>query len=75
MHGLDKNGQLYKVNFFEFQRYEDIIRLSSDAGYDADSFEEYLEIKGDNDHSKLIEMLDDVNDTSKPIEETFCQMV
>ena len=28
MHGLDKNGQLYKVNFFEFQRYEDIIRLS-----------------------------------------------
>ena len=24
MHGLDKNGQLYKVNFFEFQRYEDI---------------------------------------------------
>ena len=73
MHGLDKNGQLYKVNFFEFQRYEDIIRLSSDAGYDADSFEEYLEIKGDNDHSKLIEMLDDVNDTSKPIEETFAK--
>lgn len=69
-HGLDKNGQLYKVNFFEFYRYEDVIMLKSDADYDAEVFEEYLEIKGDDDHSKLIAMLEDVNDYSIPIEET-----
>mgnify|MGYP000249539576 CR=1 FL=1 len=25
-HGLDSNGQLYKINSFEFYRYEDIIK-------------------------------------------------
>lgn len=29
-HGLDENGQLYKVNFFEFLRYGDVIRLKTD---------------------------------------------
>ncbi len=68
-HGLDKNGQLYKINFFEFLRYEDVIMLKSDADYDIAAFEELLEIKGDDDHSKLIAMLEDVNDTTIPIEE------
>ena len=69
-HGLDKNGQLYKIEFFEFRRYEDAIRLATDPAYDLKKFEDYLEVKGDNDHSKLIAMLEDVNDYSKPIEET-----
>lgn len=68
-HGLDKNGQLYKINFFEFYRYEDVIMLKNDADYDDKAFEELLEIKGDDDHSKLIAMLDDVNNYSVPIEE------
>ena len=68
-HGLDKNGQLYKINFFEFYRYEDVIMLKNDADYDEKAFEELLEIKGDDDHSKLIAMLDDVNNYSVPIEE------
>ena len=68
-HGLDKNGQLYKINFFEFYRYEDAIMLKNDADYDEKAFEELLEIKGDDDHSKLIAMLDDVNNYSVPIEE------
>lgn len=72
-HGLDKNGQLYKVNFFEFHRYEDIIMLKSDADYEEEAFEELLEIKGDDDHSKLIAMLEDVNDTSIPIEEVVAK--
>ncbi len=67
-HGLDKNGQLYKINYFEFYRYEDVIKLTSDPDYDEDAFEEYLEIKGDTDHSKLIAMLDDLNDYTIPIE-------
>lgn len=68
-HGLDKNGHLYKVNFFEFFRYEDVIKLKTDPTYDEKKFEEYLEIKGDDDHTKLIEMLERVNDVSQPIDE------
>lgn len=70
-HGLDKNGQLYKLNFFEFFKYEDVIKLTSDPGYDVTAFEELLEIKGDTDHYKLIKMLDDLNDESMPIEEVI----
>ena len=67
-HGLDRAGNLYKINFFEFYRYEDVIRLATDGRYDQKAFEEYLEIKGNDDHSKLIAMLEDVNDYGIPIE-------
>lgn len=33
-HGVDPNGQLYKINSFEFYRYEDVIRLTTDPAYD-----------------------------------------
>lgn len=33
-HGLDKNGHLYKINLFEFFRYEDVIRMADDPLYD-----------------------------------------
>ena len=45
-HGLDNNGHMYKIEFFEFMRYEDAIKLATDPTYDADRFEDYLEIKG-----------------------------
>jgi len=67
-HGLDKKGHLYKVNFCEFYRYEDTIVLKDDPAYDLAAFEELLEIKGDDDHTKLIRMLERVNDYSIPIE-------
>ena len=67
-HGLDKRGHLYKVNFCEFYRYEDVIVLKNDPAYDLTAFEQILEIKGDDDHSKLIGMLERVNDYSIPIE-------
>ena len=70
-HGLDKNGQLYKVNFFEFYRNEDVIRLTIDPGYDQTAFEQMLEIKGSSDHSKLIEMLDVLNDESQSMDEVL----
>ncbi|RGY03193.1 spore coat protein CotH [Blautia sp. OF03-15BH] len=66
-HGLDFNGQLYKVNSFEFYRYEDVIKKEDEAGYDQRAFEERLEIKGSSDHRKLIRMLEAVNDYSKPV--------
>ena len=53
-HGVDPNGQLYKINSFEFYRHEDVIRLTSDPAYDQTAFEKLLEIKGNSDHSKLI---------------------
>ena len=61
-HGVDPNGQLYKINSFEFYRHEDVIRLTSDPAYDQTAFEKLLEIKGNSDHSKLIKMLDTLND-------------
>lgn len=67
-HGLDKNGQLYKINFFEFFQYGDAIRLKTDPEYDVKAFEEYLEIKGNDDHAKLIAMLSAVNDYSVSVE-------
>lgn len=70
-HGLDENGQLYKANMFEFMRYHDAIKESTDPDYDKTRFEEVLEIKGSDDHSKLIAMLDDLNNYSIPIETTF----
>ena len=68
-HGLDNRGHLYKVNFCEFYRYEDTIVLKDDPRYDLKKFEEILEIKGDDDHTKLINMLEKVNDYSIPIEQ------
>lgn len=70
-HGLDKNGHLYKINFFEFQRYEDVIKMADDPTYDQKAFEERIEIKGDDDHSKLIEMLEAVNDYTIPADEVL----
>lgn len=67
-HGLNPEAQLYKVNFFEFYRYEDSIKLTSDPTYDQSVFEYYLEIKGDSDHTKLIQMLADLNDDSQSME-------
>lgn len=63
-HGLDRYGQLYKVNEFEFYRDEDFIRLETDPDFDQKAFEHLLEIKGDHDHSKLIRMLEEINDYS-----------
>ena len=70
-HGLSKFGDLYKVNFFEFYRYEDVIMDRSDPRYDQAAFEFYLEPKTNNNHKKLIEMLDALNDVSIPIEYLF----
>ena len=67
-HGLDKRGHLYKINFCEFYRYPEQIKLKSDPTYDVKAFEELLEIKGDDDHQKLISMLDRLNNYTIPIE-------
>ncbi|WP_138753875.1 exopolysaccharide Pel transporter PelG [Paenibacillus sinopodophylli] len=70
-HWLDPYGQLYKVTFFEFQRYANLIKSQSDPDYDKAAFETILEIKGREEHDKLIEMLDDLNNMNKPIDEVI----
>lgn len=67
-HGLDNNGYLYKINFFEWFQYDEL-KLVSDPEYDEKAFEEYLEIKGNSDNSKLLELLEEVNNYAIPIEE------
>ncbi len=70
-HLLDPNGHLYKATFFEFLRNPDQIRMADDPLYDEKAFEKILEIKGNNDHAKLIQMLEDVNNKNLPIEQIF----
>ncbi|AZN39576.1 exopolysaccharide Pel transporter PelG [Paenibacillus albus] len=70
-HWLDPYGQLYKIAFFEFFRYPDILKSKTDPTYDKKAFETHLEIKGREDHDKLLAMLDDVNNMSIPIDEVI----
>ncbi len=68
---FDPSGQLYKAASFDFGRYPDQIRLVDDPLFDESLFSTRLEIKGNMDNSKLIQMLDDVNNPEIPIEATF----
>lgn len=68
-HGLDRRGHLYKINFFEWDAYEAVMKLPDDPEYDVDAFEDYIEIKGDDDHRKLQEVLLKLQDYATPIEE------
>ena len=70
-HLFDPNGYLYKVTFFEFNRYPEQIRSQTDENYDREAFESILEIKGREEHDKLINMLNDVNDYEIPINEVI----
>ncbi|WP_368156277.1 CotH kinase family protein [Collinsella aerofaciens] len=70
-HGLDKSGHLYKVNSFDFHRFEDTIKLTDDPDYNQTAFEGMLEIKGDSDHTKLIEMLHALNDDTQKIDDVL----
>ncbi len=69
-HGLDANGSLYKATSFEFHEY-DALKNVDDPSYDKTAFEEILEIREGNDHSKLIQMLKDVNDMNIDFEVSF----
>ena len=70
-HWLDPNGYLYKVNFFEFHRYPELIKSHTDPTYDKKQFETILEVKGREEHDKLIAMLEDVNNKALPIEDVI----
>ncbi|WP_432402838.1 CotH kinase family protein [Wukongibacter sp. M2B1] len=68
-HNLDPKGQFYKIEYFEFYRYPDNLKSKEEITYDNDEFEKILEIRGNEDHKKLIEMLEAVNDYNRDIDE------
>lgn len=63
-HCWDVTGQLYELKSFDFYRYEDVIKPESDPFFDKQKFNEFFKIKNNSDHTKLIKMLDAVNDHS-----------
>ena len=64
---LDEAGAISKAHQFDFGRHEDAITLATSAGYRQEAFEALLEVKGNQDHSRLLAMLDAVNDPDIPI--------
>lgn len=70
-HGLDPNGYLYKPKFFEFYRSENELRDVTDPQYNKQAFESILEIKGREDHAKLITMLEDINHSTSDFDQVF----
>ena len=72
-HDMDRYGQLYKIESFEYYRYPEALKLKTDPTYDEAVFNEVLESKGNDDHTKLLAMLDEVNDYATPIEDTLAK--
>ncbi len=66
--GLDKTGELYRAENFDFGRHSEVIMPATDPGYNKEEFEKLLEAKGSNDYSKLICLLDALNDSANDIE-------
>ncbi|MDT3700463.1 MAG: CotH kinase family protein [Thermincola sp.] len=66
-HNLDKNGNFYKVENFEFFQYEDALKPIEDTTFNQDKFEKILEVRGSENHRKLVEMLAAVNDYTQDI--------
>lgn len=66
---LDGDGGIYKANSFDFARHEEAIMPATSPNYQQSAFEALLEVKGDQDHSPLLEMLEAVNDPDIPIQQ------
>lgn len=68
--GLDVNGSIYRAKSFDFSLSPQLKNVN-DEGYDEQSFEAVLDIREGNDHTKLLQMLKDINDESKDFAEVF----
>jgi spore coat protein H len=72
-HGLHPNSNLYKANLFEFFEYPDQLKLATDPEYNKNEFESVLQIKGSEDHTNLLAMLEAVNDFEHNINDVVDQ--
>ncbi len=67
---LDAGGNLYKAENFDWRPHSDILMPATSVEFDQKAFEELLEIKGDVDHTKLLNMLAAIDDETIPIADT-----
>lgn len=68
-HGLDGQGELYKLNNFDFGRYETVVLETSDPSYDKAAMDVYIENRTGSDNKKLITMLDAINNAEMTSDE------
>jgi spore coat protein H len=68
--GLDEKGSLYRAEDFCFQLTPQLKNVD-DSDYDKQSFETVLGIREGKNHTKLIQMLKDINDESKDFDQVF----
>lgn len=60
-HGLDGQGELYKLKNFDFGRYESVVLETSDPSYNKAAMDVYIENRTGSDNKKLITLLDAIN--------------
>lgn len=68
--GLASNASMYKASDFSFAM-NDVLRNVDDPAYSEEAFETVLAIREGTDHAKLLEMLDDINDTARDFGDIF----
>lgn len=68
--GLSSNAVMYKASDFSFA-LNDALKNVDDPAYSEEEFETVLSIREGTNHRKLLEMLADVNDTTKDFGEIF----
>jgi len=68
---LDYYGQLYEAVNFDFKRNEYALMPENDPLFDPMAFDALLNRKNGNDHSKLLAMLDELNDENIPVTQVF----
>lgn len=68
--GLDENGTMYKASNFEFRLTPELKNVD-DPGYDEEAFETVLGIREAKDHTKLLQMLTDINDVNQDFNTVF----
>lgn len=70
--GLSSSASLYKARDFNFNS-NSFLKDINDPEYDEEEFESILSIREANDHSKLLEMLDALNDGTSNFDTVFHQ--
>lgn len=67
---LSDDAVMYKASNFSFHMDENLKNVT-DEGYSQEAFEDVLSIREGTDHTKLLEMLADVNDETRDFQEIF----
>ena len=70
--GLDENGTIYKAEMFNFSENPNYLKDVDDPDYNETAFETILDIReGGKEHSKLLQMLRDINDYNQNFDDVF----